>query len=305
VNIAAITVTYNDDCRLDHWFEYYNEYREAISLHIIVDNGSHPRFVARLEQLFPSSTIITRHRNDGTTAAYNDGIRYALALKQIDSIMLLANDVRIHAASVAVIHEVLFADKQAGIVAPILFRKDSDVIDDYGSNITHALYMRPNHIGERVSHSLPIIEEAESVMGGVNLARREYYETIGLQDEALFMYSDEVDMALRMVKAGFRAFVTRRASAWHQHIAAPNSTCRPPLAEFLLTRNETYLAYKHFGFARALYIFFRHIYKFPFMTYGFLRRRMYTHPVYYVFGSVCGILRIQKNFRILIDSDRL
>ncbi len=301
-NIAAITVTYNDHYKINQWFDYYDEYKDTLFLHIIVDNGSNPDFIKTIEQLFPNSVIIKRNCNRGTTAAYNDGIRYALKIKEIDSIMLIGNDLRISADSISVLHNILFSNEKYGIIAPLVFKKDSDIIDNYGANISRMLYMKSGQLGERVNELLPLTKEVMAVPGGINLAKREYYENIGLQDERLFMYSDEVDMGLRMAKTEFKAVATRHAAAWHQHISPENSKCRQGYSEFFIRRNKIYLAYKHFGFSRAFYIFFRQMIRTPLVTISCIKQRTYTHLVYYLLGCFCGILRINKNFRFIIDN---
>ena len=45
--------------------------------------------------------------------------------------------------------------------------------------------------------------------GGMNLGKREFYEKVGLQDEKLFMYSDEVDIGTRAKKLGFKMMIPR------------------------------------------------------------------------------------------------
>jgi len=302
MKIAAITVTYNDDYKIKPWAEYFNEYKDEIYLNIIVDNGSRSEYIQTVERLFPESIIIKRTSNDGTTAAYNDGIRHALENSEIDSIMLIGNDIRFPSGNLSILHEILFSKEVYGIITPILLKKDSDIIDDYGSKITKMLYMEPEHTGETLNDSLPITKEVQSVTGGMNLAKREYYEVVGLQDEQLFMYSDEVDMGLRMAQTKFKAVITRKAIAWHQHISPNNSKSRQGYAEFFMRRNKIYLAYKHFGFQRAFYIFFVQMVRAPWMTLSFIKRKVCKNIIYYLLGCICGILRIEKNFEFIVGN---
>jgi len=302
MKIAAITVTYNDDYKINSWAEYYNEYKDEIYLNIIVDNGSRPEYIQTVEKLFPESVIIKRMSNDGTTAAYNDGIRCALEHSEVDSIMLIGNDMRVPAGNLSILHEILFSKGEYGIITPILLKKDSDIIEDYGSKITKMLYMAPENTGETLNDSLPIIKEVASVTGGMNMAKREYYTAAGLQDEKLFMYSDEVDMGLRMAQTKFKAVITRKAIAWHQHISPNNSKSRQGYSEFFMRRNKIYLAYKHFGFQKAFYIFFVQMVRAPLVAISLIKRKSMRHLTYYLLGCVCGILRIEKNFRFIIDN---
>ncbi len=302
MRIASVTVTYNDQYKIKEWLSCYHEYRSEISVHIIVDSGSDPDFSRVLHDLFPDSVILHRDRNMGTTAGYNDGIRYALKRKDIDSILLLGNDIRMPSGSLTILHEALFREERCGVIMPLLFSRDSDVIESYGSTIDSVLSLRQPYKDKRVDDSLPIIHEVGGVAGGINLAKREYYESLGLQDERLFMYGDEIDMGLRMAAAGVKAMATRRAVAWHQHVSPTGSKCRQGYAVFLIRRNCIYLAYKHFGSLRALAVFAALILRAPLLAGAFLRKGAPGQIFYYLFGCICGICRIQRNFRFIVDN---
>ena len=81
MKIAAITITLNDDFKFKEWVSHYQLYKDDVYLHIIVDNGSSPEYVKKLEEFFPESHIIKRNSNGGCTESYNDGIKYALEKK--------------------------------------------------------------------------------------------------------------------------------------------------------------------------------------------------------------------------------
>jgi GT2 family glycosyltransferase len=302
MKVAAITVTYDDGYKVRQWIDYYNEYKDAIYLLVIVDNGSDPDYLKTVEESFPEAMIIKRTSNGGSTAAYNDGIRHALQIREVDSIMLIGNDIRISGDDVSILYKILFDNEQYGIIMPIIFQKDSDIIADYGSRVSGALYMEPSHFGQKVDESLPFIKEGAVVAGGMNLAKRKYYEMVGLQDEDLFMYSDEIDMGLRMAKTGLKAIITRQACAWHQHINPQNAALRQGYAEFLMRRNKVYLGYKHFGLGKALYIFLKQIAQAPRFAASFLKRGSSILIVYYLLGCFCGIMRIEKNFQTIINN---
>ena len=40
MNVAAITITYNDDYKFTEWLGHYQEYKDELYLHIVVDNHS-------------------------------------------------------------------------------------------------------------------------------------------------------------------------------------------------------------------------------------------------------------------------
>ena len=53
MKIAAITLTRNDDFRLVPWKMYFQDYKDELYEHIVVDNGSTPEYQRKLREAFP------------------------------------------------------------------------------------------------------------------------------------------------------------------------------------------------------------------------------------------------------------
>lgn len=300
MNIAAITITYNDDYKIKEWIDHYQFYKDEIYLHIVIDNSSNCNYLKQVETAFPDSVLIKRQTNGGCTIAYNDGIRYALANKNIDAIMLIGNDVRMEKGGVAKLYSFLMGNRAYGMVAPIMFSKDSDTIEDFGSTITPFMIMNPIGYKKKLEDFIFINHEVPAVMGGMNLAKRDFYEQIGLQDENLFMYSDEVDMGLRARNAGIKLAVTSGVKSWHQHINPPGNSIRLPFTSYLIGRNKVYLAQKHYGLFRGLVQFIFHLFLFcrGFIPHIF-NKTIRLDRYYFLWGSYCG-LRNKMNLKHII-----
>ena len=299
MKVAGISIAFNDGYKLSEWYNYYQEYRDELFIHIIVDNGSEADFLAELEDLFSNSIIIKRKTNGGTTTAYNDGIKFALQNNFVDSILLIGNDIKLKLGSISNLYNLLFSKPDFGLVAPVLLKKDSNIIEDYGCFINKTLHLKPQFTGQKLSSDIPLVVQVEAVTGGINLGKRELYETVGLQDEKLFMYSDEVDFGLRIKKSFFKTIVTKQAVSWHQHKNPNNTKSRNNYSSFLMRRNKGYLAYKHFGFFRALYVFLFQTINIPKMSVIYLRDGNYGYAFYYIVGSIYGFLRIMNNDKFL------
>ena len=259
--IAVISITLDDGYKIDQWHQYYEEYKSEIALHVIVDNGSSQSYIAQLKSLFPDSLLIERKTNGGCTIAYNDGIRAALAQKEITHIALMANDIKLQKGALSRCVEVLDSNENLGMVEPVLLEKDSDIINDFGCTITKHLFMNAFMKGKSYKVIQEKVHYATTVTGGMNIAKRSFYESIvGLQDEKLFMYSDEVDMGLRAQKAGVKMAAVGDALAWHQHINPPGNSHRLPYSKYLIARNKVYLGRKHFGVFRSFsqFLYFQH-----------------------------------------------
>jgi len=256
MNIAAITITYNDGYKFSEWFEHYQLYKDELYLHIIVDNGSKPEYLNLVETTFVNSYLIKRTSNGGCTAAYNDGIKMALSDPAVDAIMLVGNDIKIESGGITKCYSFLKSNPKLGMIGPIILEKDSLVVNNFGCGISDKLTMILYMSGKSLTDICELSHYSEAVSGGMNISTREFYETVGMQDENLFMYSDEVDMGIRAKKHGFLMASTKEAVAWHQHINENiRDNKRHPFSTYLIARNKVYLAKKHFGKKRALMVF--------------------------------------------------
>lgn len=245
--IAAVSITMNDGYKFKEWCQHYKEYKDELYLHIIVDNHSDKEYLRMVKDYFNDSVIIERETNGGCTISYNDGIRYALKDPQVEYIALIGNDIRLKPGSLLKCVEVLRNDPKLGMVEPVLLKGWSNIVDDFGCTVSNYLLLMPNMKGCDYSALTEDIHYCEGVTGGMNVSKREFYETVGLQDEKLFMYSDEVDMALRAAKCGFKMAAIKDAVAWHEHINESKTGRRHPFNSYLVGRNKVYLANKHFG----------------------------------------------------------
>lgn len=256
MKIAAITITYNDEYKIKEWAHWYEEYKDELYKLIIVDNGSRLEYLHLVETIFKDATIIQRNTNGGCTSAYNDGIRKALEDDAVTHIALIGNDMRIEKGALKKCVELLESDTDLGMVAPVILNADSDIVANYGCSISQTLSMIQEGNGMKLSEIEDIYRICDAVAGGMNVSKRSFYESsVGLQDEKLFMYSDEVDMALRAKKAAVQMATTKEAVSWHQHINPPGNNRRHPFSNYLIARNKVYLGKKHFGTRKQLSIF--------------------------------------------------
>lgn len=246
-----ITVTRNDIYRFDEWVSYYQEYKDDISMHIIVDDASERDYVNKIKTVFSNSIVIERKVNGGSNAAVNDGLRCALQNENIDAIMVLDNDIQFVKGSIKKLYTYLFSDNDLGVVGPLVLKCNSDIVEDFGVNLT---YFSSQFIYQGYSlKSIPKSKKlyVDIVPGGITMAKRTFYEKVGLQDESIFMYCDERDMSYRAKSAGYKLGVISDAVCWHQHKYCPPIGKRLK-SVFLTERNKIYLIKKYKGILNAL-----------------------------------------------------
>jgi GT2 family glycosyltransferase len=193
----------------------------------------------------------------------------------------------------------LYSGEKYGMVAPVVLKKDSDIVEIYGGRINpRTLSFDHLHTGIPVGDLQEEIVLSDTLPGGMNIAKRSFYETIGLQDEYLFMYSDEIDTGIRARKHDMLMVATKKVLSWHQHINPGQSVVRSPMAGYLWGRNEVYLAKKHFTNGVILSnIMYRLKRSFITNLNAWARRKTVDEKRfwwYYLRGTFAGIFNITK-----------
>lgn len=252
MKIAGITMTYNDGYKLKEWVSHYKEFRKELDYYIVVDNGSKKEYLNSVKLNFQEEIIIERSTNGGCTAAYNDGIKYALEETDAEAIVIIGNDIRLSEGCITELYKYLTSDSRLGIVSTPILKINSNVLDDFGHTVNFFGNIISCDIGRKYEDIKNQEKYTELVTGGFYMASREFYEKVGYQDEKLFMYGDEIDTSIRTRRAGFKMGVTSYVYAWHWHINQPGIGERKPAVNYLVSRNRVYLARKHYGGMRIL-----------------------------------------------------
>jgi len=297
MKIAGVTMTFNDGYKIKEWYSHYATYRRQLDYYIIVDNNSDEKYKDELKKIFSGETIIERTSNGGCTAAYNDGIRYALEHTDADAIVIIGNDVKLTPNCIHAMYEYLYSDETLGVVSTAILHKDSNIIDCYGHIIKKNSLIYCDS-GVDIHNVTELSRYTDIVTGGFNMAKREFYEKGGLQDEALFMYCDESDTAYKARKLGYRLGVIANEYAWHWHINPPSQGHRSSASRYLICRNRIYLAKKHEKIDVILFQIYRGIIKVPLVyIYRYFRYHKIAElkDAWYSFvGGVHGIIGYMK-----------
>jgi hypothetical protein len=85
--------------------------------------------------------------------------------------------------------------------------------------------------------------------------------------------------------------------AWHQHTNRYNNKDRHPFSDYLAIRNKIYLARKHIGYQRSLYIFFYFILlSIKYIILGIAKRDDYSikRGVWRFHGAINGLIGNMK-----------
>ena len=218
---------------------------------IIVDNGSTDDSVEKIRLLFPEVIVLRMGKNLGFTGGNNAGIRHALEMS-VDYIYLLNNDTTVEPGALGRLVEAAEANPEAGLVAPVIHDLDPPrAIWFAGSalSLRHAAAWHDN------SHEPSLTElpyEVPWATGCAMLIRAELLRELGGFDDRYFLSWEDVDLSLRVRKAGKKVMVAPMARIYHK--GGQSGKNFHGIYSYYAVRNRMLLASKHSGrdYPRAL-----------------------------------------------------
>ncbi|GIW25884.1 glycosyltransferase family 2 protein [Meiothermus sp.] len=178
---------------------------------LVLDNASDNDSVARIRAAFPGVEVLELERNLGFAGGNNVGIRRALA-EGAAYVWLLNPDTLPDARALAAMVEQAQQDAQIGAVGSVLYEMNRpEQVQAWGGGEVvwpWGLIRLLNH--PRQAARLTYLS------GASLLLRRAALERVGLLDEGFFMYGEDADLGLRLLKSGFKLAVAAGSRVWHR-----------------------------------------------------------------------------------------
>jgi GT2 family glycosyltransferase len=185
---------------------------------VCVDNGSEDGSQQAVREGFPGVALIEAGANLGYSGGNNLGIRYALE-HGAEWVLLVNNDATVAPDVIDGFERVARACPRAGILAgKVYFAERPNTIWFAGQRVSELTgysgrprgYGRPD--GARYKH----VRQTGRAVGALMAVSREAIEAVGMLDEELFAYVEDVDWALRVRRAGLQVVFAPDAHAWHR-----------------------------------------------------------------------------------------
>ncbi len=181
---------------------------------VVVDNGSSDGSVELLRADFPEVALLELGRNTGFGPALNR----AVAEHPAEAAILLNNDVECEPRFVEALLDGLGEGVQA--VAGVLVQEAAPELIDSAGVVADSTLMGFDYLhGEPLTAAL----DAPAPLGptgGAALYRRTAFEAVGGFDERIFLYYEDLDLALRLAAAGGRCRLAGEARALHAYSAS-------------------------------------------------------------------------------------
>jgi GT2 family glycosyltransferase len=185
---------------------------------VCVDNGSSDGSVEMVRDRHTEAHLIENGRNLGFAGGCNAGIRWALD-QGADWVVLVNNDVVVAPDVIAGFVAAAEQHREAGVMSGKLYFADSpDRIWYAGQRFLAWLGYSGRHRGEgrRDGPRYSRVRPTDRATGALMAVSRAAIEQIGLLDEHLFAYVEDVDWSLRAREAGFEVLFVPWARAWHR-----------------------------------------------------------------------------------------
>lgn len=191
---------------------------------VVVDNGSTDGSVEHLERHWPQVRVIANEDNVGFCRANNQAIRVSGA----PYLLLVNTDARLPAGAVAELLAYFDRDERAAVVGPRLVYGDGSFQRWTAGRIPAPVPMAVFLLGlDRVGprrlrrESVYLAEDTgtpfrpEWVSSAVMAVRRSALDDVGLLDEDIFVYMDDVDLCERARRAGWTVWYAAGTTATH------------------------------------------------------------------------------------------
>lgn len=178
---------------------------------IVIDDCGPDDTADRVAAAFPELTLLRNETNRGFAATCNRGIREGSG----DVVVLVNSDVIAEPTLMADI-AAAFDRAPSGVasVCPLLMRPDG-LVDSQGitADPTCAGFVRFH--GAPLARQNPADPLVLGPYGAVAAYRRRALDEVGLLDEGIFMYGEELDLALRLRAGGYDAIALDRPGGVH------------------------------------------------------------------------------------------
>ena len=181
---------------------------------VLLDNGSSDDSVAVARRELPGARVVELGENLGFGPAVNRGVAEAPG----DPLILLNNDAVPEPRFVEALLGGL-GDGVDSVAGVLLQERAPELIDSAGVVADATLmgfdYLHGEPVGAAYAAPPPL-----GPTGGAALYRREAFEAVGGFDERIFLYYEDLDLALRLAARGGRCGLAPDARALHAYSAS-------------------------------------------------------------------------------------
>jgi len=198
-DLSIIIVNINNRKILEECLDSIYKNTQQITFEIIVsDNASTDGSQEMVQSKFPKVKLIANQENLGFIKASNLGLKQS----QARYTMLLNDDTIVKDGALDKLIEFMDKTPKAGACGPKLLNVDG-TIQRQGGLLGKKFYLATEPI------------TVDFVIGAALVVRKEVIDKVGLMDENLFFYNDDLDWCMSIRKAGYKIYFVPDARIVH------------------------------------------------------------------------------------------
>lgn len=226
---------------------------------VIVDNGSKEPLVLPAKHQRKHISVIRSESNLGFTGGNNLGIRSAIDAFNSDYVLLINSDTYVDPTFLEHLYQQAINNPTVGLLNPKIyfakgyeFHTDSYTPSEKGKVLWFAggttdwndVASFHRGVDEVDRGHFDFQTQTDFATGCCLLIKREVIETVGLLNEQLFLYWEDVDYSLRVRAAGYELLVVPESVIWHKNAGSSDGS-GSEIHTYYQTRNRLYIAFKH------------------------------------------------------------
>ncbi|MFA4960755.1 MAG: glycosyltransferase family 2 protein [Candidatus Pacearchaeota archaeon] len=268
----------------------------------VLDNGSNDESVKKIGAWNVDRKVhfLKSNKNLGFTGGNNFLFRKILKEKNKPKyISIINNDTIVKKDTFKRLIKVLDSNKKIGVVSPAVFNyydvKKLSLEDNPGK------FNLKKGGGEKWPNSKNLLKGGKIFFvdytgGSCWVLRRETFEKAGLFNEKFFAYGEEIDLAIRINKCGYKFAVDPTTRMWHK--VAASSKKISGFRIFYSTRNMIWLERIHASSVEFLFFLFNMVFiKFPKNIYEIMKQgKRFLCLKEYFRGIFIGLFTKRENF---------
>ena len=212
---------------------------------LVIDNDSSDNTLELVNKHFPDVNVKRAHTNLGYSGGNNLGLKIAIE-KGTKYAFIVNPDVRVEKECIKELVNILEHHPLASIASPkTYYGWPSNLLWFAGATIDWEKGLSP-HTGFREEDigQYDTLKQIDRANGGAMLVRLSSTSSIGLLDEKYFLYFEETDWSVRMVKAGFEIYYVPTAVC-HHAVSSSTGGEGSALYWYYMTRNNLLFMSKH------------------------------------------------------------
>ena len=236
---------------------------------IVVDNASTDGSQKFLKENFPEITLIENEQNLGFGGGLNVGIEEARK-RGADYVLCLNNDVIADKNVLLELVKVGELSNKIGGLCPMEYFYDEPNRINYAGGKVGLLRDKVYGHGELDKGQFNRIKETWLLCGPAMMLKLKALSDVGLFDTGYFYGPEDKDMALRLIKKGYKIMFVPHAKLWHKRRGVTGGKITP-LNIYFSIRNRLLFARKHASKLEfMLFLIYFFIFEFPITLFRIL-----------------------------------